>query len=315
MSMSGSSVELPITTDATPEEKISARKLKRQIRLQEAKTKLSSPWASGIAIALAILWTIPTLGLFITSFRPANDIQSSGWWTVLADPNFTFDNYQEAWAGAGGTGLSEFFLNSFVIVLPGVIIPISLALLAAYAFAWIEFKGRNFLFVLIFALQIVPIQVALIPLQTIFVNFGLQNSFWPVWISHTIFALPLAIFLLHNFMKEVPASIVEAARVDGAGHVKIFFIVLLPLLVPAIAAFGIFQFLWVWNDLLVALVFAPNPNLRPITAAIADLAGTRGSDWQLLSAGAFIAIVVPLIVFLSLQRYFVRGLLAGGVKG
>jgi alpha-glucoside transport system permease protein len=315
MSMSGSSVELPITTDATPEEKISARKLKRQIRLQEAKTKLSSPWASGIAIALAILWTIPTLGLFITSFRPANDIQSSGWWTVLADPNFTFDNYQEAWAGAGGTGLSEFFLNSFVIVLPGVIIPISLALLAAYAFAWIDFKGRNFLFVLIFALQIVPIQVALIPLQTIFVNFGLQNSFWPVWISHTIFALPLAIFLLHNFMKEVPASIVEAARVDGAGHVKIFFIVLLPLLVPAIAAFGIFQFLWVWNDLLVALVFAPNPNLRPITAAIADLAGTRGSDWQLLSAGAFIAIVVPLIVFLSLQRYFVRGLLAGGVKG
>jgi alpha-glucoside transport system permease protein len=143
----------------------------------------------------------------------------------------------------------------------------------------------------------------------------MQNSFWPVWISHTIFGLPLAIFLLHNFMKEIPASIVEAARVDGAGHVKIFFQVLLPLLVPAIAAFGIFQFLWVWNDLLVALVFAPSPNLRPITAAIADLAGTRGNQWQLLSAGAFISIVVPLAVFLGLQRYFVRGLLAGGVKG
>ena len=202
-----------------------------------------------------------------------------------------------------------------MIVFPAVIIPISLALLAAYCFAWIDFQGRNFLFVAIFALQIVPMQVTLIPLQTIFVNFGLQNSFWPVWISHTIFGLPLAIFLLHNFMKEVPASIVEAARVDGAGHVKIFFVVLMPLLVPAIAAFGIFQFLWVWNDLLVAIVFAPSPNLRPITAAIAELSGTKGSQWELLSAGAFISIVVPLAVFLGLQRYFVRGLLAGGVKG
>ena len=215
----------------------------------------------------------------------------------------------------GERGWSEFFLNSFVIVLPAVIIPIALALLAAYAFAWIDFKGRTILFVAIFALQIVPIQVTLIPLQTIFVNFGLQNSFWPVWISHTIFGLPLAIFLLHNFMKEVPASIIEAARVDGAGHVKIFFVVLMPLLVPAIAAFGIFQFLWVWNDLLVALVFAPSPNLRPITAAIADLSGTRGNQWELLSAGAFISMIVPLVVFISLQRYFVRGLLAGGVKG
>jgi len=284
------------------------------LRLQEAKTKLSSPWASGIAIVLAILWTIPTLGLFITSFRPPVDISTSGWWTILVNPGFTVDNYVNAWSGSGG-GLSAFFLNSFVITLPAVIIPISLALLAAYAFAWIDFRGRDVLFVAIFALQIVPIQVTLIPLQTIFVSLGLQNSFWPVWISHTIFGLPLAIFLLHNFMKEVPASIVEAARVDGAGHVKIFFVVLLPLLVPAIAAFAIFQFLWVWNDLLVAIVFAPSPNLKPITAAIAELSGTRGNQWELLSAGAFIAIVVPLAVFLGLQRYFVRGLLAGGVKG
>ena len=313
MSMSGSAVELPITTDATPEEKLTSRQLKKQLRLQEAKTKLSSPWASGIAIIIAILWTIPTFGLFVTSFRPPGEIATSGWWTVLTNPGFTFENYQNAWSGSGGLG--SFFLNSFVIVLPAVIIPISLALLAAYAFAWIDFKGRDFLFVAVFAMQIVPIQVALIPLQTIFVNFGLQNSFWPVWISHTIFGLPLAIFLLHNFMKEVPRSIVEAARVDGAGHVKIFFIVLLPLLIPAIAAFAIFQFLWVWNDLLVALVFAPSPNLKPITAAIAQLSGTQGNQWQLLSAGAFISMVVPLVVFVSLQRYFVRGLLAGGVKG
>jgi alpha-glucoside transport system permease protein len=314
MSMSGSAVELPITTEATPEEKLSARQLKKQIRLQDAKTKLSSPWASGIAILLAILWTIPTFGLFVTSFRPPEEIKTTGWWTFFANPGVTFENYTNAWSGAGG-GLGEFFLNSFVIVLPAVIIPITLALLAAYAFAWIDFKGRDFLFVAVFALQIVPIQVALIPLQTIFVNFGLQNSFWPVWISHTIFGLPLAIFLLHNFMKEVPASIVEAARVDGCGHVKIFFIVLLPLLVPAIAAFGIFQFLWVWNDLLVAIVFAPSPNLKPITAAIAELSGSKGGQWELLSAGAFISMVVPLAVFIGLQRYFVRGLLAGGVKG
>ncbi|MET0863764.1 MAG: carbohydrate ABC transporter permease [Nakamurella sp.] len=314
MSMSGSAIELPVTTDATPEEKISARQLKKQIRLQEAKTKLSSPWASGIAIVLAILWTIPTFGLFVTSFRPPIDIQTSGWWTWFANPGITFENYTNAWSNSAG-GLGGFFVNSFVIVFPAVLIPISLALLAAYCFAWVEFPGRNFLFVAVFALQIVPIQVALIPLQTIFVNFNLQNSFWPVWISHTIFGLPLAIFLLHNFMKEVPASIVEAARVDGAGHVKIFFVVLLPLLVPAIAAFGIFQFLWVWNDLLVATVFAPSPNLRPITAAVAELSGSKGSQWELLSAGAFISIIVPLAVFIGLQRYFVRGLLAGGVKG
>jgi len=314
MSMSGSAVELPITTDATPEERLTSRQLKKQLRLQDAKTKLSSPWASGIAIILAILWTIPTFGLFVTSFRPPADIQTSGWWTFFANPGITFENYTNAWSNSAG-GLGNFFINSFVIVFPAVIIPISLALLAAYCFAWVDFPGRNVLFVAVFALQIVPIQVTLIPLQTIFVNFGLQNSFWPVWISHTIFGLPLAIFLLHNFMKEVPASIVEAARVDGAGHVKIFFVVLMPLLVPAIAAFGIFQFLWVWNDLLVATVFAPSPNLRPITAAVAELSGTKGSQWELLSAGAFISIVVPLAVFIGLQRYFVRGLLAGGVKG
>ena len=314
MSMSGNAIELPITTDRTPEEALSPRQLKKQLRLQEAKTKLSSPWASGLAVLLAILWTIPTFGLFVTSFRPPTDIQTSGWWTFFANPGITFENYTNAWSNSAG-GLGGFFINSFVIVFPAVLIPISLALLAAYCFAWIDFPGRNFLFVAVFALQIVPIQVALIPLQSIFVSLNLQNSFWPVWISHTIFGLPLAIFLLHNFMKEVPASIVEAARVDGAGHVKIFFVVLMPLLVPAIAAFGIFQFLWVWNDLLVATVFAPSPNLRPITAAVAELSGTKGSQWELLSAGAFISIIVPLAVFIGLQRYFVRGLLAGGVKG
>ncbi len=309
----GSGIIQPSIEPST-EAPVSARKLKAQLRAQDAKTKLSSPWASGVAIILAILWTIPTLGLLITSFRPVNDLKTTGWWTWFGNFHVTLDNYTNALSNSSG-GLSGFFLNSFVITIPAVIIPISLALLAAYAFAWIPFKGRNILFVAVFALQIVPIQVTLIPLQTIYVSLGLQNSFWPVWISHTIFGLPLAIFLLHNFMTEIPRSIIEAARVDGAGHVKTFFVVLMPLLVPAIAAFGIFQFLWVWNDLLVATVFAPSNNLRPLTAAVSELSGSKDGQWELLSSGAFISIIVPLVVFLSLQRFFVRGLLAGGVKG
>ncbi|KGM12962.1 carbohydrate ABC transporter permease [Cellulomonas bogoriensis] len=282
-------------------------------RTADAKARLSSPWASGIAIVIAILWTIPTLGLFITSFRPSGDIRADGWWNVLRTPRFTLDNYRDALAGS--TNMTEYFVNSIAITLPAVVIPISIALLAAYAFAWIEFPGRNTLFVAVFALQIVPIQITMIPLLSQYNTWGLAGSFWAVWLSHSIFALPLAIFLLHNFMKDIPPSLIEAARVDGAGHVKIFFKVLLPLLVPAIAAFAIFQFLWVWNDLLVALVFAGGPDVRPLTVFIAELAGTRGQTWHLLSAGAFISMVIPVIVFLSLQRYFVRGLLAGSVKG
>ncbi|WP_066460771.1 carbohydrate ABC transporter permease [Sanguibacter suarezii] len=304
--------------DVPPEDSVGVgnRRLTRvEKRAIAAKGKLSSPWASGIAILIAILWTVPTFGLFITSFRPQSEIQSSGWWTILANPGLTLDNYEEVLFGSS-TNFATYFVNSIVVTLPAVVIPISLALLAAYAFAWIDFKGRNILFVAVFALQVIPIQVTLIPLLTSYVQWGLSGSFWTIWLSHSIFALPLAIFLLHNFMKEIPASLVEAARVDGAGHVKIFFRVLLPLLAPAIASFAIFQFLWVWNDLLVALTFAGgSTNVAPLTVRIAELSGTRGSSWYLLSAGAFISIIVPLVVFLALQRYFVRGLLAGSVKG
>jgi len=278
-----------------------------------AKGKLSSPWASATAVVIALLWTIPTLGLLITSFRPRADIRRTGWWTVWRDPTFTLDNYHEVLFGSS-TQLSTYFVNSIAITIPAVVIPISLALLAAYAFAWIDFKGKNILFVAVFALQVVPIQVTMIPLLTAYNKGGLAGTFWVIWLSHSIFALPLAIYLLHNFMKQIPRELVEAARVDGAGHVKIFFRVLLPLLTPAIASFAIFQFLWVWNDLLVALVFG-SPDTFPLTVRVAELSGTRGSQWQLLSAGAFVSMVVPLIVFLALQRYFVRGLLAGSVKG
>jgi alpha-glucoside transport system permease protein len=284
-------------------------------RAADAKTKLSSPWASAIAVILAILWTIPTFGLLLSSFRPELQIKTTGWWTFFNDPQLTLDNYNTVMFDSS-TQLSTYFVNSLVITLPSVVIPVTLALLAAYAFAWVEFRFRNLLFVAVFALQIVPIQITLIPLLQTYVDWGLAGSFWTVWLSHSIFALPLAIFLLHNFMREVPRELVEAARVDGAGHVRIFFQVLLPLLIPAIAAFSIFQFLWVWNDLLVALTFAGGtPNVAPLTVRVAELVGTRGTEWHLLASGAFVAMVVPLVVFLSLQRYFVRGLLAGSVKG
>lgn len=282
-----------------------------------AKKRLTSPWASLAAVVIATLWTIPTVGLLITSFRPRRDIQRTGWWTALSNPSFSLDNYRQVLGNeSGGASFKEYLINSVVITVPSVVIPIALASLAAYAFAWTQFKGRDFLFVCVFALQIVPIQVTLIPLLSLYVKAGLAGSFWTIWISHSIFALPLAIFLLHNFMKDVPRELIEAARVDGAGHVKIFFSVMMPLLTPALAAFGIFQFLWVWNDLLVALTFAGGtPEVAPLTVALANLVGTRGTAWYLLSAGAFISILVPVVVFISLQRYFVRGLLAGSVKG
>ncbi|MGJ7439643.1 carbohydrate ABC transporter permease [Aquipuribacter sp. MA13-6] len=283
-------------------------------RARKVRKGLTNPWASLIAIVLAVLWTIPTFGLVLSSFRSETNIKTTGWWTWFANPEFTVNNYNLVLYG-GQNNFSSFFINSLVITLPAVVIPITLALLAAYAFAWIEFPGRDWLFVAVFALQIVPIQVTLIPLLRDYVDWGLNGSFWPIWLSHSIFALPLAVFLLHNFMRDIPKSLIEAARVDGAGHVKIFFQVLLPLLTPAIAAFGVFQFLWVWNDLLVALTFGSSQTTAPLTVRLAEMVGSRGTEWHLLTAGAFITIIVPLVVFLSLQRYFVRGLLAGSVKG
>jgi len=310
------------------------RQLKRGLAAVESssgklKKGTTSRGATIAALIIAAIWTLPTAGLFISSFRPANDIKTTGWWTVFANPGFTFDNYVNALNSGDSLTLGKAFLNSLVITLPAALIPITIASLAAYAFAWIEFKGRNTLFVLVFALQIVPIQMALVPLLRLFsdglrigglyilpglgVN-GLDGSFAKVWIAHTIFALPLAIFMLHNFISEIPAEVIEAARMDGAGHGQVFFRIVLPLSMPAIASFGIFQFLWVWNDLLVATVFTSGQGL-PITKALQDLSGSYGQSWELLTAGAFISIIVPLIVFFALQRFFVRGLLAGATKG
>lgn len=315
-------------------------------RAGRVKRRLTSPIATVIALIIAVLWTIPTFGLLVSSFRPAELISTTGWWTLFCDgvtpqgtceeltlfPPLTLDNYAEVlFSGASGSPqLGEYFVNSLAIAIPGSIIPLVLAALAAYAFAWVKFKGSSTLFVVIFALQIVPLQMALIPLLQLFVTF-LQpamewssevfpiipdRQFLSVWIAHSIFALPLAIFLLHNFISEIPGEVIEAARVDGAGHAQIFLRIVLPLAMPAIASFGIFQFLWVWNDLLVALVFSTGqPDTAPLTQRLAELAGSRGEDWQRLTAGAFISLIVPLLVFFGLQRYFVRGLLAGSAKG
>ena len=301
-------------------------------RFGRVKQRLTSPWATIAAIIIAVLWTVPTFGLLLSSFRPAGQIATTGWWTFFTDPQLTLANYRDVLfsGSASSPQLGEYFVNSLAIAIPGTLIPLVLACLAAYAFAWVKFKGSSTLFVVVFALQIVPLQMALIPLLQLFVTFlqPFQNAlhevmpfisdrqFMPVWIAHAIFGLPLAIFLLYNFIAAIPADVIEAARVDGAGHGQIFFRIILPLATPAIASFAIFQFLWVWNDLLVALVFSSGtPDTAPLMQRLAELAGSRGENWHLLTAGAFVSLVVPLLVFFGLQRYFVRGLLAGSAKG
>lgn len=288
-------------------------------RAGRVKQRLTSPWATAAAIVIAALWMIPTAGLFINSFRTADDIRTTGWWTVFTNPDLTLGNYGEVLfsSGASSAALGQYFVNSFLIAIPATIIPIVLATMAAYAFAWIPFRGSGTIFILVFALQIVPIQMALIPLLEIFAKvLDISGTFEAVWLAHTIFGLPLSIFLLHNFISQIPGDVIEAARVDGANHTQIFFRVIMPLAVPALASIGIFQFLWVWNDLLVALVFSGGtPEVAPLTQRLADLVGNFGRNTHLLPAGAFIALVVPLVVFFALQRYFVRGLLAGSTKG
>ncbi|SBT46523.1 carbohydrate ABC transporter permease [Micromonospora auratinigra] len=319
-------------TTATPTVAAGAQGTGKTTRAARVRKRLNSRTATLVSIVIALLWTIPTFGLFISSFRPEDQIKSTGWWTFFTDPQFTLDNYQEVlFSSSSSSGqLASYFINSLAITIPSVLFPLAFASLAAYALAWINFKGRDWLYIAIFAMQIVPLQMALVPLLKFFSTgvtvAGIQvlpawdlvdeQKFAQVWFAHTCFALPFAVFLLHNFISQLPGDLMEAARVDGATHPKIFRTIVLPLITPALAAFGIFQFLWVWNDLLVALIFAGGGNeTAPLTVRLAEMAGTRGNEWQRLTSGAFVSIVVPLIVFLSLQRYFVRGLLAGSVKG
>ena len=279
----------------------------------ERLTRIVTKSPIHIALALVgLIWLLPTIGLLITSFRPPSEILSTGWWELFGGRfNFTLDNYADV---LGSQGMLQAFINSISITVPATIFPVFLAALAAFGFAWIDFPFRDTLFLVVVGLLLVPLQMTLIPLVELFAQLGIFGTFIGLWIAHTAFALPFGIFLLRNFFITLPRDLIEAARIDGAGNVKIFRMIVLPLSVPALASFAIFQFLWTWNDLLMALVFAPRPGGLPMTTQVSSLLGTFGTEWHLLAAASFLIMAVPLIVFFSLQRYFVQGLLAGSVK-
>ncbi len=292
-----------------------------QIRRSSSEDRLRK-FVSGmpvriVVVLIAIVWTLPSAGLLVSSLRPASDITGSGWWTVFAHPFeasiWTVENYVQVLTTQG---LANAFLNSVLVTVPSVVIPITIAAFAAYAFAWLEFPGRKFLFIVVVGLMVVPLQMSLIPLLRLYTQMDLNGTFLGVWLAHTGFGLPLAIFLLFGYISTLPVEIIESARVDGSSPLTTFTRLVLPLSVPIIASFAIFQFLWVWNDLLVALIFlGTKEEVAVITARLAALVGRRGEQWHVLTAGAFVSMAVPLLVFFLLQRYFVRGLTAGSVKG
>jgi alpha-glucoside transport system permease protein len=287
-------------------------------------------WFVRIAVlVIVVIWLIPTAGVLITSFRPEALVDTTGWWTALAHPfetgQWTLENYRLA---LDTGGFASAFLNSLAVAVPATVIPITIAAFAAYAFSWMDFRGRYLMFIAVVGLLVVPLQMALIPVLRlynegaiianyyVFPDLDLNGTFLGVWLAHTAFGLPLAIYLLRNYIGSLPSSIIESARIDGADHFTIFWRLIIPLSVPALAAFAIFQFLWVWNDLLVAYVFlGGSQETRVLTLALQGLVGREGENWHLLTAAAFISMALPLLVFFALQKYFVRGLTAGAVKG
>lgn len=280
----------------------------------ELKRRINKWIANIVLITICFAWTLPTVGLLVTSFRAKDDVSRSGWWQSAEKEysGFTFENYERVLTG---NGFMTSFFNSLTVAIPATIIPILIAAFAAYGFAWIDFPGRKFFFLIVVALLVVPLQIALIPILRDYLKLELNGTFLALWLGHTGFGLPLAIYLLFNYINTLPKSILESAFIDGASHFTCFIRLILPLSVPALASFAIFQFLWVWNDLLVAIIFlGVESDVAVLTSQLLNLIGERGSDWHLLTAGAFITMIVPLVVFFSLQRYFVRGLLAGSVK-
>ncbi|NMB60548.1 MAG: carbohydrate ABC transporter permease [Chloroflexi bacterium] len=362
---------------------------------KSAQLRTSNIIVNGVLILICLLWTIPTIGVLVTSFRDSRDIFTTGWWTVLPHmafeetgeikldssvdvdgpitidgvthtfaewrqgvtmpdgrkitwygnkrtrllkvqqerwewfgANLTLDNYKNVLTGQDisykdaegntivrkGSNFSVAFLNSIAVTVPSTIIPILIAAFAAYGFAWINFPGRKFFFTIVVALLVVPLQLALVPILQDYTVLGLNGTYMAMWLAHTGFGLPLAIYLLFNYISTIPRDILESAFIDGASNFTIFTQLIFPLSVPALASFAIFQFLWVWNDYLVALVFLGDKN-RVVTVALAAMVGEKGADWHLLTSGAFISMILPLTIFFALQRYFVRGLMAGSVKG
>ena len=348
-----------------------------------------------VLLVLCILWLLPTVGVFVSSFRTRDDVQTTGWWTVMphrewmtvehigippdldtsgdmtfagatgtflelregvvtpdgrrvlwlgnkrrgevvvqelqwtADTHFTLNNYADVLTGKQyqvvdanghkytlkGDDLSGAFLNSMAVTIPSVVLPLTIAAFAAYGFAWMRFPGRKLAFAAMVALLVIPLQIALVPVLSDYVHLRLNGTYLALWLAHTGFGLPLAIYLLYNYIAGLPREILEAATVDGASHARIFSMIIVPLATPVLASYAIFQFLWVWNDYLVALIFiGSQPDVQVLTMRLAEIIGSRGSDWHLLTAGAFVSLILPLVIFFSLQRYFVRGLIAGSVK-
>lgn len=289
---------------------------RRTRRVQQSSPRIAG-WAARIAVALiALAWTVPTLGLLVSSFRRPSDVSTTGWWTVLANPlrfftHATLSNYTQVL----DNGMGRAFVNTVAVAVPATVCPVLAAAFAGYAFAWMKMPCRNVLFGTIIALMVVPVQATLIPLLRLFSHMGLSGTFYAVWIAHAGFGMPLAIYVLHNYISSLPPQIIDSARLDGASDYKIFWKLVLPLSIPAVAAFATFQFLWVWNDFLVALVFlGGGPDVQVLTLNLQGLIGSRGEAWYLLTAGAFVTMVVPMTVFLLLQRFFVRGLTAGALK-
>ena len=306
--------------------------------MRPRRVRRGSRTASIIVIVITIVWLIPTIGLFLTSIRPVWESKSSGWWTIFSKPVVTGDNYAEVLTGGTSLpdGIVPFLFNTLAVAIPATVIPIVVACMAAYALVWIPFRGTTAIFVVIIALQVIPIQMVLLPLLDLFNNgwsLGpipivpnldnpetgrslLMNTYVPLWIVHIVVALPIAVFLMHNAISRLPRELFDAAKIDGASHYVIFQRLVLPLAMPAIAAFAIFQFVWVWNDYIVALTYASgSPDVAPITRYLAYLSGSMGVNQHLMTAGAFISMLIPIAIFFALQRHFVRGLTAGALEG
>jgi alpha-glucoside transport system permease protein len=277
-------------------------------------------------IGLMVLWSIPTIALLVSSFREATAIASSGWWNAIKDPlDLTIGNYRTV---LEKQGMARAFFNSVIITVPSTVLVILVAAWAAYAFAWMKFPARNVLFLLMVALLVVPVQMTLIPVLRLYTNLTVDaelpilggrifgtSSFVGIWVAHTAYGLPFAIYLLRNFFGSLPRDLFESAYLDGASDLGVFFRIVLPLSMPAISALAIFEFLWVWNDLLVALILLGDPDLAPMTLKISNLVSSFGTNYQVLTSAAFISMALPLVIFFALQRYFVQGILAGAVKG
>lgn len=265
-------------------------------------------------IVICLLWMLPSVGLFVSSLRPRDVIATTGWWTAFTTPfEFTLANYEQV---VSAQGMGQSFINSLIISIPVTVFVVIVAAFAAYAFSWMDLPGGDTIFLIVVGLIVVPIQLTLIPVLQMFASSGMTGTFPAVWLAHTAYGLPFAVFLLRNFFIALPKDLLESAFLEGASHRRVFFRIVMPLSVPSLAALGIFQFLWVWNDLLVALVYlGGSRSVAPMTVTVSNLVSSFGSEWHLLTAAAFVSMLLPLAIFFALQRYFVEGILAGAVKG